>query len=75
MLSTDSTSIAPYAWPEEDQLLIKAAYRRLLRAIRNANITVEEKQEIRRGHLSWLLPPMGTKDENPENHILPIPLK
>ncbi|MBK6570946.1 MAG: bifunctional (p)ppGpp synthetase/guanosine-3',5'-bis(diphosphate) 3'-pyrophosphohydrolase [Saprospiraceae bacterium] len=48
MLSTDSTSIAPYAWPEEDQLLIKAAYRRLLRAIRSANITIEEKQEIRR---------------------------
>ena len=47
MLTLESLPITPFAWPEPDQLLIKAAYRRLLRATRETPPTDEEKNEIR----------------------------
>jgi len=47
-LAEDLILPTPYPWPQEDLVLIRSAYRRLLRAMRHADISQEEKKEIRK---------------------------
>ncbi|MEO6189723.1 MAG: RelA/SpoT family protein [Saprospiraceae bacterium] len=48
MLSTTLIAIPEFVWPQQDQHLIRTAYRKLFRSINQSTITEEEKKEVRK---------------------------